>query len=147
LPLCPIDVIAEEAARGFSAACAERLGLSEDQIKRGNRIAQNLPADLKRKLVGTPIADNQSALLKLAKLPPSKLANAAKVFDAVDGDFDKMMEALGDARPKQSAAAKLRSRLVDTWGRVKPKDRIDFVREHRAEIEEALASLDAEDGS
>ena len=58
-------------------------------------------------------------------------------------DFDKMMDALGDAPAKQSAADKLRSRLIDTWGRIKPKDRIEFVREHRAEIEAALAALDA----
>lgn len=147
LPLCPIDVVADEASRGFSVVCAERLGMSEDKIKRANRIAQAIPADLKRRLRGTPAADNQSALLKLAKLPAERLANAAKVFDKVEGDFGQMMEALGDPKPKQSDADKLRSRLIDTWGRIKPQARLEFVREHRTEIEAALAKLDAEAGS
>ena len=146
LPLCPTDVIAEEAARGFANYCAERMGLSEDQIKRANRIAQKLPADLKLRLQGTPIADNQSALLKLAKVPADKLANAAQVFDFVEGDFDRLMDAL-EPKPKQSEAMKLFSRAIDTWGRMRPKGRLDFVIQHRAEIEKLLAKLDAEDAS
>lgn len=143
LTLCPVDILEENAERGFSVHCADRLGVSKAAVMRANRIAQNIPAELKRRLRGTAVADNQSALLKLAKLPAEKLVNAAKVYDKVEGDFDKMMDALGDAPAKQSDADKLRSRLIDTWGRIKPKDRIEFVREHRAEIEEALAALDA----
>ncbi|WP_425417325.1 ParB N-terminal domain-containing protein [Oricola indica] len=127
--LCPVDVLQEEAERGFAVHCAERLGCSKRTIYMAQEISSKLPRDIRRRLHGTPAADNQSALLKLAKLPADKLANAAKVFDTVEGDFDKMMEALGDPKPKQSAADQLRSRLIDTWGRVKPKDRIAFVRD------------------
>ena len=145
----PLGIAADNAERGFAVHCAERMGLSKAAIERADRIAQKLPADLKLRLQGTPIADNQSALLKLAKVPAAKLANAAKVFDSefVNGDFDRLMDALGDPKPKQSEAMKLYSRAIDTWGRMRPKGRLDFVRMHRAEIERALAKLDAEEAS
>lgn len=144
IALCPIEILEENAERGFAVYCAERLGVSKRTIFMAQEISSKVPRDLRRRLQGTSTADNQAALLKLAKLPPEKLANAARVFDAVEGDFDRMMQALGEPKPKQSAADKLRSRLIDTWGRIKPRDRVEFVREYRAEIEAALAELDSE---
>ena len=53
---------------GFSQYVAKRLGLSEDAIKRLNRISQNLAPQLRETLRYTPLADNQAALLKFAKM-------------------------------------------------------------------------------
>lgn len=53
---------------GFSQYVADRLGLSGDEIKRLNRISQNLAPQLREKLRYTPLADNQAALLKFAKM-------------------------------------------------------------------------------
>lgn len=64
------EILAQEASAGFSSHVAERLGLSVSAIERAQRIALKLSPDIRRELRGTPDADNQSLLLKLAKMPP-----------------------------------------------------------------------------
>ena len=53
---------------GFSQYVADRLGLSKDAIKCLNWISQNLAPQLRETLRYTPLANNQAALLKFAKM-------------------------------------------------------------------------------
>jgi ParB family transcriptional regulator, chromosome partitioning protein len=124
----PLDLVAQEAATGFSKVCAERLGISEAAVKRLNRIAQNLPREVRQAISGTPIADNQSQLLKLAKLEPAKRAKAHIAIKESDGDF-KAAIALLDPPPaaRQDPEAQFLSRLIDTWERAKPATRRKFL--------------------
>ncbi len=92
------QLIQDEAEGGFSAACADKLGLSKRAVQYSNTIAQNLPKDLRDKLQGTPAADNQSQLLKLAKLEPEKLKQAVKVIDTVEGDIAAAIDVLEDKK-------------------------------------------------
>ena len=121
----PIDILSAEAQRGFSVQCAERMGMSARSVERSVQIATRLPADLVGKIVGTAIADNQSQLLNLARLPFKKRQAAAEIFDLAKGDFDRWMELLEVKEPveKPSAAIQAYSRIVDSWGRIGPEQK------------------------
>jgi len=51
----------------FAQGTAEKIGMSPRTIERAVRIAFQIPAEIRRQLRGTPTADNQSELLKLAE--------------------------------------------------------------------------------
>lgn len=120
----------EEVEGRFSDVCAERLGLSKEAIKRSNAIAQKLPKELRNKLQGTPAADNQSQLLKLARLEPVKLKKAAEVIETLEGDVAAAIDVLEDKKKvNRTQAEKQFSTLVDTWGRATPKTRQKFMDE------------------
>lgn len=93
-------LIAEEAeaAGGFTRHVADRMGLSKDAVKLLTRIAQNLHPALRAKLRGTPAADNQSLLLKIAKEGPTAQAGFAAALDH-EPDIVKVM-ALAKPAPK-----------------------------------------------
>lgn len=142
--VCPVDVLEENAERGFAVHCAERLGVSKRSIELSSQIAQNLPRDLRQRLRGTPIADNQSALLKLAKLPPEKRARAGQALEQSGGDFRTAMALLSDPAKKPSQRQQSLSRLIDAWGRASRSVRLEFAVAHKKEIE-ALLKGTAED--
>lgn len=160
----PGEIIAAEAANGFSVHCAERLGLSERSIRIANQIATNIPPSLRAKLRGTPAEDNQSLLLKFAALPPEVVATAAQAIDLAEGDPVRALELLHPPAKKPSEAMKISGRLFDTWSRTNRKIRFQFLDEvgdevvaamfqdrararrllepHRAEIEALLSETD-----
>ncbi|MCI5075585.1 ParB/RepB/Spo0J family partition protein [Oricola sp.] len=139
--------VVEDSQEGhFYARVSERLGLSRRSSERLCAIAKSLQSTLHDAIVGTPIEDNQSAIERLSKLPVRDQVKYASVLADNGGDLNAADLALAP-KPKQSDTDKLRSRLIDTWGRIKPKARLEFVREHRTEIEAALAKLDAEAAS
>lgn len=123
----PIDLIAAEAEKGFSKVCADRLGISVPSIKRLNQIAQNLPRELRQQIAGTPIADNQSQLLKLAKLEPSKRAKAHIALRESKGDFKAAMGLIEPPAKKPDPEMQVLSRLIDAWDRAKPATRKKFI--------------------
>lgn len=123
----PIDTIAHEAESGFSQVCADRLGISARSIKRLNQIAHNLPRELRQQIAGTPIADNQSQLLKLAKLEPSQRAKAHVALRESDGDFKAAMALLEPPAKKPDPEMQILSRLIDSWQRAKPATRRKFM--------------------
>lgn len=138
-----LGVIEDSQEGHFYHRMTGRLGLSRRSAERLCTIAKALSRPLHDAIAGTPIEDNQSAIERLSKLPPSDQAAYAFLLAENGGNLDAADAALAP-KPRQSAADKLRSRLIDTWGRIKRQDRVEFVREYRAEIEAALATLDAE---
>lgn len=127
-PVNLTELLAEEAARGFAAHTADKLGLSVDAIKRAQRIAQSLHPDLRAKLRSTPVADNQSALLKLAKLEPAKQKKAAVALDKT-GDLGEALRIV-DHKTKADQPdpqAQIYSRLVDAWGRASDETKRQFL--------------------
>lgn len=123
----PVDTIAKEAANGFSKACADRLGVSPKSIMRLNTIAQNLPREVRQTISGTPIADNQSQLLKLAKLEPSKRAKAHIAIRESNGDFKAAMDLMEPPAKRLDPEMQVLSRLIDSWERAKPATRKKFM--------------------
>jgi ParB family chromosome partitioning protein len=123
----------DEAESGFSAHVADRMGLSSRAVKRLNQIAKNLHSDLRAAVRGTSVADNQSALLKLAKLEPKKQRQAALAFRQ-EGDIKRTFDLISDkSRVKEDPQAVLLSRLISAWEDASPKTRKSFM----AHIDEA----------
>ena len=123
----PVDLIAQEAENGFSEACADRLGVSRRAIYRLNAIAQNLPREVRQAISGTSIADNQSQLLKLAKLDPDKRAKAHVAIRESNGDFRAAIDLLEPPAKKPDPELQILSRLIDSWERAKPATRKKFL--------------------
>jgi ParB family chromosome partitioning protein len=128
LTVCPIDVLQEEAQRGFAQTCADRLGVSKASVERLQRIAVNLPPELKKRLSGTAIADNQSQLLALAKLPEDKRAIAARAIDERGADFGAIMDLIAP-KPKPNKQKKVLSQLISGWSKASPATRRTFMEE------------------
>lgn len=120
---------AETEAGGFSQHVADRMGLSRRAYFRLNAIAQNIHPDVRAAVRGTSIADNQSALLKIAKMEPQKQRQAAVALRA-EPDFKKALAlvepppALPNAKAKQ---AELLSRLVTAWEDASEETRQQFL--------------------
>jgi len=119
------QLIEDEAAAGFSAHVADRMGVSPRAVKRLNQIAQNLPKSVREAVRGTPIADNQSQLLSLAKLPPDVRRKAGTAVKKTGGDFKAAMAALMP-REAPDIDAKLLSKLIDAWERASDDVRAEF---------------------
>ncbi|SOC41628.1 ParB family chromosome partitioning protein [Rhizobium subbaraonis] len=102
----------EEAESGaFSKHVAERMGLSRRSYFLLNRIAQNLHPDVRSAVRGTAVADNQSLLLKLAKLEPAAQRKTAAAFRST-GDMAKAIAAVSDAQPKPEVSDAERQAVV-----------------------------------
>ncbi|CDN54726.1 ParB domain protein nuclease [Neorhizobium galegae bv. officinalis bv. officinalis str. HAMBI 1141] len=124
------QLFADEAEAGsFSLHVADRMGLSRRAVERLNKIAQSLHPDVRAAVRGTPVADNQSALLKIAKMEPLKQRQAALAFRA-EPDLKKAL-ALVDPPPQLTKAqveqATLLSRLVTAWEDASEETRSQFL--------------------
>ena len=122
----PVGLLETEAEKGFSAACADRLGISKRSAYRLNKISQTLPKSVRRAIAGTPIADNQSQLLKLAKLPPEKLKKFPVALRETN-DFKKSLTALEPPAPKPDPVMQQLSALINAWEKAKPEARAKFL--------------------
>lgn len=112
----------------FSEAVAMRLGLHPKAIKRLDQISRHLHPDMRAALRGTDLADNQSALLKLAKLEPEKQRQAAVAFKQ-EPDIKRAF-ALIDDRPKPLRAdiqTGYFSTLIDVWSRADAQTKQKFL--------------------
>lgn len=123
------QLIADEAARGFSKHVADRLGCSPETIKLATRIAKGLDPELRVRLRGTPEADNQSLLLKLAKLEPQRQRQVAAAYDA-EPNLQKALEVTAPhakAQATKTLQEELFERLIATWERADEKTRAAFL--------------------
>ncbi|MCF1485048.1 chromosome partitioning protein ParB [Agrobacterium vitis] len=140
----------EGASGGFSAHVAERMGVSKDVVKRLNKIAQNISPKLRAALRGTPAADNQALLLKLAKEGPSKQAGIASALEK-EPDIKKVLAWGKDPVPPMSDADKqrvIRTQMDAVWAKADPFTRKFFLIDvgvelgiDKAEMEKIFAAL------
>ncbi len=117
---CDADVNA------FAQHVADRMGISRSAIERLNRIAQNLHPMLRTQLRGTPTADNQSMLLKLAKEGPKRQQQIAAALKK-EPDLSKVLEAAKEPPLEVSEADKQRAVRVDLDRAWKSADRMTRV--------------------
>lgn len=112
---------------GFVSHVADRLGVSKESAKLLDRIARNLHQELKSALRGTSIADNQSTLLKLAKMEPAQQRRAAIGWRETR-DIQQVFKLLQD-KPVEHVDEdeKLFSKLVDLWERAPGKVMVRFL--------------------
>ncbi|SCB18266.1 ParB N-terminal domain-containing protein [Rhizobium lusitanum] len=121
------QLLADEAEAGsFSVHVADRLGVSRRAVERLNRIAQDLHPTLRSQLRGTPAADNQSMLLKLAKEGPKRQQQIAAALKK-EPDLSKVLEAAKEPAKEVSEADKQRAVRVDLDRAWKSADRITRV--------------------
>lgn len=127
MTVCLTDIVSEEAKQGFAATCAERMGLSVSAVERASRIASSLSPEIRKVIKGTPIEDNQSELLNLAKMEPKKQKQLAKGLAENDFDLKKTIAILdGTLGKKPDPQIVLLSRLIDTFERANPQTRKKF---------------------
>jgi len=113
----------------FSAEVGMRLGLHPRSAKRLNQIAQKLHPQVKAALRNTPIADNQSQLLKLARMPQTEQKRIARAYSEL-GDFSKAVSLASD-KPKVEPDKDLISyaALLNAWEKATPAARDRFLKE------------------
>jgi ParB family chromosome partitioning protein len=135
------QIFADEVETGgFSEHVADRMGLSKRSIERLNKIAQGVTPELRNSLRGTAYADNQSTLLKLARLERDKQRDFAVGFTK-SGDFDLTMRVVENkSKVKPDAQLVLYGRLLDTWRRSSHETKVKFA----AFANDFLARGDAE---
>ena len=94
-------LLAEEASvrGGFIQHVAERMGVSREALIRLNRIAKNLRPEVRAAIRGTPIADNQSELLKIAKMEPSRQRQIAVALKQAP-DLKRALVEIDAVQPK-----------------------------------------------
>lgn len=122
-----VSVFEEETALGgFSIHVANRMGISKDAVERLNKIARDLHPTLRAQLRGTPAADNQSMLLKLAKEGPKRQQQIAAALKK-EPDLSKVLEAAKEPPKEVSEVDKQRAIRVDLDRAWKSADRMTRV--------------------
>ncbi|MGN6777602.1 ParB/RepB/Spo0J family partition protein [Rhizobium sp.] len=118
------QLIADEVEAGsFSAHVADRMGISRRSVEYLNKIAQNLTPTLREQLRGTPAADNQSLLLKLAKEGPKRQQQIAAALKK-EPDISKVLQAAKEPPKEVSEVDKQRAVRADLDLAWKRADRI-----------------------
>ncbi|MHA7881752.1 ParB/RepB/Spo0J family partition protein [Nitratireductor rhodophyticola] len=123
------ELIEDEAKAGFSTHVAERMGFSPRSVELLGQISRNLHPDVRHAVRGTPVADNQSALLKLAKLEP-KLQRSAAVAFRETGDLKQALQLISSnpTPPKKAdPQEEIFARLVGTWERASAATKARFI--------------------
>lgn len=124
------QLLEDEAEAGsFSMHVADRMGVSKRAIERLHKIASNLQPALRARLRGTPAADNQSLLLKLAKEGPKKQAQIAAAL-AKEPDLKKVLDLAKEPAAEVSDADKqraIRADLDHAWKKADRMTRVLFV--------------------
>ncbi|WP_337267092.1 ParB/RepB/Spo0J family partition protein [Oryzifoliimicrobium ureilyticus] len=94
------QLLEQEAEAGsFSLHVADRMGVSRRAVERLNKIAKSLHPDVRTAVRGTPTADNQSELLKIAKMEPTRQRQFAAAM-GIHKDSKKAFTEVVEVQPK-----------------------------------------------
>lgn len=122
--------VSEDSAQGnFFRHVSERLGLSRRGVEYAQFIGKALTPELRQKLRGTPDADNQGLLLRLARLETKRQGQIATAIALVPD----VKRAIGLTDPHAKAKAvktvqtELLDRLISTWKRTDDKTKSEFL--------------------
>lgn len=103
----------------FAGETGKRINLSKRSVERAISIAEKIPADVRKRLVGTKIAEKQADLLYLAGL--SHTVQRKAVTLVTDGSAKTLKAAVakveGTEEPEPSAEERQFARLIDAWSR------------------------------
>lgn len=115
--------------RALAREVQERLGFSPDQYKRATRIGQNLRPELRALLRGTPAENDQSKLLKLAKMEPETQVKIASALRE-GGDLATVLSWAKPPKPAPDGAflqANILKKLVEGWESATEETREEFL--------------------
>lgn len=128
--------VSDNAQGHFFSRALDELGLSRSAIERSQFIASNLQPELRDEMRGKPEADNQSLLLKLARLEPQRQKMVARAF-VENGDMSQALQ-LSDpdarAKEKRGQQAEIFDRLMAAWGKADAKTKARFLDEVGAKV-------------
>ncbi|UTO29266.1 ParB/RepB/Spo0J family partition protein [Bartonella harrusi] len=112
----------------FSKHVADRIGFSQDVVKRLNCIAQHLQPELRSVLRGTALADNQAQLLKLAKMESLAQRKVAVAFQQVEGDLRRAFDLVNgiNTPPQINEQERIFAQLLGVWQRADGQTRARF---------------------
>ncbi|WP_375683513.1 ParB/RepB/Spo0J family partition protein [Bartonella sp. AP3QHHD] len=118
----------KEIAFCFAKHVADRIGFSQDVVKRLNCIAQHLQPELRSVLRGTALADNQAQLLKLAKMEPVAQRRVAIALQQVDGDLRRAVDLVNGVNtpPQINEQERVFAQLLGVWQRADAQTRARF---------------------
>lgn len=114
----------------FSKETAQRVGLNERSIRRAISIAEAIPEDVRKRLVGTKAADSQSDLLFLASLDASMQRKALTLF--TDGSAKSLKAAVakidGGEEPEMTREERQFAKLTDVWSHAADDVKAQFLK-------------------
>lgn len=120
------DLLKLANGRELSVDVQERLGLGEQTYKRAVRIGRNLHPSLRAAVLGTAAENDQSKLLKLAKLPAEdQLRVAASLKEKPD--LRLALSWLKPEKPKADPQAALLKKLIAAWDDASEQTRYEFL--------------------
>ena len=119
----------EKLTMSFSKNSSLKTNMSPATIKRAVQIAEHIPADVRKRLTGTVLAEKQSDLLYLAGLEPGVQRRAVTLV--VDGEVSTLRAAVariqGTAAPEPSSDDRAVERMLDLWGRSSKAAKARFI--------------------
>uniref|UniRef100_UPI0035D08534 ParB/RepB/Spo0J family partition protein n=1 Tax=Bartonella sp. AA1HLJMS TaxID=3243424 RepID=UPI0035D08534 len=112
----------------FAKHVADRIGFSQDVVKRLNCIAQHLQPELRSVLRGTALADNQAQLLKLAKMEPVAQRRVAIALQQVEGDLRRAVDLVNgiNTPPQINEQERIFAQLLGVWQRADAQTKARF---------------------
>ncbi|WP_375685380.1 ParB/RepB/Spo0J family partition protein [Bartonella sp. TT110JLCBS] len=112
----------------FAKHVADRIGFSQDVVKRLNNIAQHLQPELRAVLRGTALADNQAQLLKLAKMEPVAQRRVAIALQQVEGDLRRAVDLVNgiNTPPQINEQERIFAQLLGVWQRADAQTKARF---------------------
>uniref|UniRef100_UPI0035CEA1EE ParB/RepB/Spo0J family partition protein n=1 Tax=Bartonella sp. TT119HLJHH TaxID=3243579 RepID=UPI0035CEA1EE len=112
----------------FAKHVADRIGFSQDVVKRLNCIAQHLQPELRSVLRGTALADNQAQLLKLAKMEPVAQRRVAIALQQVEGDLRRAVDLVNgiNTPPQINEQERVFAQLLGVWQRADAQTKARF---------------------
>ncbi|WP_375660956.1 ParB/RepB/Spo0J family partition protein [Bartonella sp. CL71SXKL] len=130
--LAPISQMEGEDGKrrtlSFAKHVADRIGFSQDVVKRLNCISQHLQPELRSVLRGTALADNQAQLLKLAKMEPIAQRRVAIALQQVEGDLRRAVDLVNgiNTPPQINEQERVFAQLLGVWQRADAQTRARF---------------------
>ncbi|MBT9373433.1 ParB N-terminal domain-containing protein [Rhizobium sp. CSW-27] len=102
---------------GLSEQSAKQIGISGRTARRLCQIADHLSPSLKKRLVGTPTAFNQSLLLKIASMEPQKQLQINTALN-LGLDIQAALKAVQPTYRKLDRKASNLNRFLTAWGQM-----------------------------
>ncbi|ENN94709.1 ParB/RepB/Spo0J family partition protein [Bartonella vinsonii] len=122
------DLNGKGTVLSFAKHVADRIGFSQDVVKRLNCIAQHLQPELRSVLRGTALADNQAQLLKLAKMEPVAQRRVAVALQQNEGDLRRAVDLVNGINipPQINEQERIFAQLLGVWQRADAQTRERF---------------------
>ncbi|MBD8554884.1 ParB N-terminal domain-containing protein [Rhizobium sp. CFBP 8762] len=126
--------------RELSERVQDRLGIGRRTYFNVQKIGLNLHPSLREAVRGTAVENDQTRLLKLAKLPPEEQCRIASTLK-VERDIDLVLRAAKPTPVKIDPQSEIYSKLIDAWARANSQTKQQFL-EHIGMVDPILEAAE-----